>query len=369
MSIKQRFLSLFLRRKPRHLISERPRLPENIQKFLRDIPKAEIHFHFEGAIGCETIYELGCKYKVDDIRTRSDAEWCLYFHTANMFFERFLYVSSLLREPEDFYQASSDLGRRLNEENIRYIEITVAPLKFIRSGIPYLDLIEAVDRGLLETSGERGREHRFIIDVVRDLGPKAGLEMLETVKAYPHPRVVAVGLGGSEQYTPAESKEVFEFAETIGLKKTAHAGEGRGPQSIWGALQTLGVKRIDHGVRAREDETLVRYLAEHRIALNLCPTSNVMLGVVPSLEEHPIRYYHDQGIPVNVSTDDPSFFKTSLGDELGKMIVYQRFQPLEIPRLIENALHASFLEEEAQERFLREFREETQQCVKKYDLA
>lgn len=365
MSLRHRFISLFVRRPRPTALAAKPQLAEPVMRFLRNIPKAEIHFHFEGAVSADTVYRLGRKYDVDEIRTRNDAEWCLYFTNAAMFFERFLYASSLFREPEDFYHAALDLGRRLNEENIRYIEITLAPHKFVRNGVPYPALMEAIERGLLETADERRREHRYIIDVVRDLGPAAGLEMLRMVQEHPHPRVAAVGLGGGEQYTPAESVEVFHFAESIGLNKTAHAGEGRGPQSIWDAIQQLGVRRIDHGVRAREDAKLVDYLAEQKISLNLCPTSNVILGVVPSLEDHPIRQYHERGIPVNVSTDDPTFFKVTLTEEYAKLIEFQRFTPEEIPALIENALRASFLDEAEKDGLIGEFWEEMKGCLER----
>jgi adenosine deaminase len=309
------------------------------------------------------VYQLGRKHGVEKIRTRSDAEWCLYFSTPSQFFECFLYVSNLMRTPEDIYQAARDLGARLNAENIRYIEITLAPQKFVRAGIAYPDLIDAADRGLLDSRDEQGREHRFIIDVVRDLGPEIGMETVRLVERHPHPRVVAIGLGGGEQHPAAASEGVFRYAEAIGLQKTAHAGEGRGPESIWEAIRTLGVKRIDHGVRAREDRKLVDYLAEHRIALNLCPSSNVMLGVVSSLEDHPIHAYHRQGIPVNVSTDDPAFFRTTLTEELAKMTAYQAFAVDDIPVLIENALRASFLPDTDKTQWIARFREETQRLT------
>jgi len=334
-------------------------IPEAAITFLRRIPKAEIHLHFEGTLSAETILRLGKKYQVGDIRTRSDAEWCLYFSHAQQFFERFLFVSSLLREPEDFYIAALDLGNRLAEENIRYAEITLAPHKFLRQGMDYSQMLDAMDRGLKNARDGRRREYRIIIDVVRDLGPEAGLEMMREVERFPHPQVVGIGLGGSEAFPPEQSMEVYEFAETLGLRKTAHAGEGRGPASIWGALRFLKVERIDHGVRAREDSELVAYLVEHRIPLNLCPTSNVMLGLFPSLEEHPFRFYYDRGIPVTIGTDDPAFFKTTLTEELIKLVAYQGLRIEQIPDLMSNALRASFLPDPLKQKLLADFASET----------
>ncbi len=356
----QRFLTNILRRLSAPSDTRKPpALPEFVQTFLRQLPKAEIHLHFEGSVFAQTILELGRKYGIETIHDLSSAAECLSFSDAAMFFQQFLKVSSLLREPEDFYTAARGLGDRLFQENILYAEITFAPHKFMRTGIPYPDLIESIDRGLRDSVGGDRRDCRIIIDIVRDLGPQFGMETIKAVERYPHPRVVGIGLGGSEQYPSQDSAKVFEYAAAIGLRKTAHAGEGRGPESIWGAIRALGIERIDHGVRTCEDPELVEYLARNRIPLNQCPTSNAVLGVVPSLEAHPLRWYHERNIPINVGTDDPAFFQVSLTDELAHLIAYQGFTPQDIPGFIENAVHASFMSEAEKQSLLTRFRHET----------
>lgn len=363
MSIKKRLFSLFWGRERLSRTPPAPDLPAGVRRFLERLPKAEIHLHFEGAVSAPVILELGRKYGVKSLRTLSDAEWCLYFSHARMFFENFLYVSSLFREADDFHRAAADLGKRLLNENIRYVELTFAPYKFMQSGIPYPEMMDAIDAGLRETSNGMV-EHRYIIDIVRNLGPEIGMEMIREVERHPHGRVAGIGLGGSEDFPAEDSAAIYDYAGAIGLRKTAHAGEGRGPDSIWGAIRSLKVERIDHGTRSREDPALVDYLAEHKLPLNLCPTSNVMLGVVPSLEEHPFRFYHERGIPVNAGTDDPTFFKVSLTEELGKLIHYQGFRPEEIPLFIENAIQAAFLEPAAKQALLTRFWDETRPLLR-----
>jgi len=368
MSIKNRLLALIWRKNRTARKPPVPKLTPEIWRYLERLPKAEIHLHFEGAVSAPVILELGRKYGVQSIRTLSDAEWRLYFSNARMFFENFLYVSSLFQEADDFHHAAADLGRRLLRENIRYVELTLAPYKFMRSGIPYQEIIGAIDAGLCEATNGMV-DHRYIIDIVRDLGPVIGMEMIREVEKHPVERVVGIGLGGGENFPPEDSAAIFEYAGAIGLRKTAHAGEGRGPDSVWGAIRALKVERIDHGVRSREDPTLVEYLAENQIPLNLCPTSNVMLGVIPGLEEHPFRYYHERGIPVNAGTDDPAFFKVSLTEELGKLIHYLGFRPEEIPALIENAIQASFLESSAKQALLTRFQNETRPLMREGSLS
>ncbi|MEW6236012.1 MAG: adenosine deaminase [Candidatus Omnitrophota bacterium] len=324
------------------------------------MPKAEIHLHFEGTVGAKAILRMGRKYGVDEIRTRSDAEWLLYFDHPQMFFQNFLFVSSLLRSEEDFFEAALELGTRFAEENIRYAEITIAPQKFMRAGVPYPRMLEAIDAGLREAPQSARRDYRYIIDIVRDLGPEIGMETMRAVEKHPHERVAGIGLGGGENYPAELSKEVFEFAAALGLRKTAHAGEGCGPLSVWSAIRSLGVERIDHGVRSREDPKLVDYLAARQMPLNLCLTSNLMLGVTPSLWEHPLRYYHERGIPVNLSTDDPAFFKTTLSQELELAVIHRQIELEQIPEFMQNALRASFLPEAEKRAFLTEFVSETE---------
>lgn len=338
-------------------------LPDSTRKYLRAMPKAEIHLHFEGAVFPETIHALARKYNVDSIRTRADADWLLYFQNPRDFFQKFLQVSALFRQPEDFYLASIDLGRRLHEQNIRYVELTLAPHKFMRAGIPYNEILSAIDAGLQQAPGSEKRRHAYIIDIVRDLGPELGMETVRAIEAHPNPRVAGIGLGGGERFPSEDSRTVFEAAAALGLRKTVHAGEQLGPDSIWSALKSLSPERLDHGVRAIEDDSLVEHLVQNRIPLNVCPTSNVMLGVYPSLEKHPIRELDRCGVPVNIGTDDPAFFRVDLSEEFAKLLVYCGYQLNEIPSLSQNALRASFLDEESKTRMMGEFTAESRRLA------
>jgi len=180
--LKKRLLATFFQKKKSVENYSIPAAPisDEAKGYIRRLPKAEIHLHFEGTIGAEALLRMGRKYGVDEIKTRSDAEWLLYFAHPQMFFQNFLFVSSLLRDAEDFYEAALELGRRFAEENIRYAEITIAPHKFMRAGVPYPQILEAIDAGLRESPQSARRDYRYIIDIVRDLGPEIGMEMAQT---------------------------------------------------------------------------------------------------------------------------------------------------------------------------------------------
>jgi adenosine deaminase len=163
--------------------------------------------------------------------------------------------------------------------------------------------------------------------------------------------VVGVGLGGSEnEFPPEPFEQVYEEARSLGFRTTAHAGEAAGSESVWGALKLLRAERIGHGTRAEEDETLLDYLAERRIPLELCPVSNVMTGTIQTIEDHPARRYFERGLLVSINTDDPGMFGNSLAGEYRLLQERLGFSADDIRRLVLNALESSWLAVEGRER-------------------
>jgi len=168
--------------------------------------------------------------------------------------------------------------------------------------------------------------------------------------------IIGVGIGGPEQgYPPEQFAALYEEARRLGFHTTAHAGEAAGAESIWGALRGLQVERIGHGTRAFEDPSLLDYLCEARIPLEMCPLSNVCTAVVPSLEEHPIRRYHELGLLVTVNTDDPMMFNNSLAQEYSSLVERLGFSSDDVRDLILNGVRASWLSVERKEAMLVDF--------------
>jgi adenosine deaminase len=156
--------------------------------------------------------------------------------------------------------------------------------------------------------------------------------------------VVALGLAGAEAGAPPEPFALyFERARSAGLHSVPHAGEFAGPESIWGALTALGAERIAHGVRAIEDPTLVNYLAQHHIPLDITPTSNLLLGIYPTYVAHPLPRLHAAGIPITVSTDDPALFQTTLNEEVTRLATDFDLDVAAINDILLNGIRYSFL--------------------------
>jgi aminodeoxyfutalosine deaminase len=182
----------------------------------------------------------------------------------------------------------------------------------------------------------------WILDAVRHFGPEHARQVAELAAARVDDGVVAFGIGGDEERGPAEwFSDVYSFARIAGLRLTAHAGETAGPESVWAAL-AIGAERIGHGIRAIEDADLLRRLRDDNVPLEICITSNVMTGAVPSLEAHPVRRLYDAGVPITLSTDDPGIFATTLSDEYELAARQFGFSEAELRGIAENAFRYGF---------------------------
>jgi adenosine deaminase len=169
--------------------------------------------------------------------------------------------------------------------------------------------------------------------------------------------VVAFGIGGDEQRGPAELfTEVYREARDLGLHVTAHAGESAGPESIRAAVELLGAERIGHGLTAARDPSVMALLRERRIPLEVCPTSNVCTGLVPSFRDHPLPRFLEAGLVVTLNSDDPGLFGTSLENEYESAAANFELTPEQLARLSENAIRASFLAEEEKEILLKDLK-------------
>lgn len=195
-------------------------------------------------------------------------------------------------------------------------------------------------------SAHADRVHVSLVPVlVRDFGPEKGLHWLREVDEVRNLGVV--GIGGSEHSFPPEPCEaVYREARERGFRTSAHAGEGAGPASVWGAVRVLHMDRIGHATRAVEEPALVALLAERRIPLETCPISNVRTGVVPSVSAHPVRTFVDAGVPVTVNTDDPKMFGTSLEDEYEALATELRFSRAELEALNASAVVAAWCDQD-----------------------
>jgi aminodeoxyfutalosine deaminase len=311
-------------------------------------PLAELHLHLQGAIQPTTLLELARRHRITLPAEDADGllQWFQFRDFAN-FVEIYAVLRSCLVEAEDYELVAHELGAELARQGVTYAEVTVTPGPEVYQGLRER-FFDGLTAGRARAREEFGIQLNWIFDIPRrtvTLHPDLPLADFITDMAISgrDDGVVALGLAGTEAGYPPETFEPwFERARAAGLHSAPHAGETAGPDSIWGALKTLGAERLGHGVRAVEDPKLVDYLVEHRIPLEVCPTSNIRLGVYPSYAEHPLRQLVDAGALVTISTDTPAVFGITLTDELALLESDFGLRADVIQTLTKNAFEASF---------------------------
>jgi adenosine deaminase len=326
-----------------------------MSEWYEQVPKVELHLHLEGSIPIETLWQLVTKYGGDPTTPDIDAlRRRFVYRDFTHFLATWTWQLAFLREYEDFTLIAEAVARDFARQNIRYVEAFHSPGDFrVRHGLETLPLIEAIRAGLDRVPDV---EVKLVTDLVRNYGPERGAITLSEIREAQSLGVIGVGIGGHEAEYPATPfADVYEEARGMGFHTSAHAGEGAGPESVWGAVRDARAERIGHGTRAVEDERLMDYMAERQIPIETCPISNVRTAVIPSVGEHPIREFMARGIPVSVNTDDPAMFGNSLADEYAALERELGFTPDEIRALILSGIATSWMPEDDKACVTREF--------------
>ena len=318
------------------------------------IPKVELHLHLEGAIPTEALWQLIQKYGGDPEVTNYDTLKNRFeYHDFDHFLQTWIWKNGFLREYEDFTLISEAVAQDLKSQNIRYVEAFFSPVDFARHGLETQKLAEAIRLGLNRVDDI---QVNLVADLVRSTPLDSAERTLAELSEVKDLGIIGIGIGGPEkEYPPEPFADIYAQAREMGFKTSAHAGEAAGADSIWGAVRLLDVDRIGHGTRAHEDETLLNYLVEKRIPLEMCPISNVKTAVVDSIESHPIRRYYDLGIIVTVNSDDPKMFGNSLADEYKMLETKLGFSRSDILTVITNSIEASWLADDAKSKLSSDF--------------
>jgi adenosine deaminase len=271
------------------------------------------------------------------------------FRDFDHFIEVYLTITRCLRTVEDYELIAYEFGAEMARQHIRYAEATFSPSTHEALGVPFATQFAGLAGGRERAQADFGVEVAWIFDIVRNIQPEerraqwADYTVARAIEGMGN-GVVALGLGGAEVgYPPEQFAAYFARAREAGLHGIPHAGETGGPEGVWGAIRALEAERIGHGVRSIEDAALVTYLAEHRIALEVCPTSNLRLGVYPDYAAHPLRRLYEAGVPVTINADDPPLFNTTLNDEVELLATAFGLSLDEIDAILLNGVRYSFL--------------------------
>ena len=315
------------------------RLPD----LLRVMPKAELHMHIEGSLEPELIFALAQRNNVPLAYDSVEALRAAYaFTDLQSFLDIYYAGASVLLHEQDFYDMARAYLNRAVADNVVHTEIFFDPQTHTERGVAMETVINGLYRACRDAQIEQGISATLILSFLRHLSEESAMQTLE--EALPlRDRFIGVGLDSSELGNPPEKfARVFAKAKELGLHLVAHAGEEGPPAYIWGALDSLGVERIDHGVQSEKDEQLMARLAKEQIPLTVCPLSNLKLCVIDDLADHNLPRLLKAGLKVMINSDDPAYFGGYVNENYTQLFAATGMGAPEAYQLARNSLEASF---------------------------
>jgi adenine deaminase len=312
-------------------------------------PKAELHMHIEGSLEPEQIFAFARRNKVKLAYDSVEALRAAYaFTDLQSFLDIYYAGASVLLKSDDFYEMTRAYLERARADNVIHTELFFDPQTHTERGVPVQAVVEGIEAAMAEAEREHGLTSKLILCFLRHLPEEAALaaykDALPMFERHGD-RLVGIGLDSSERDNPPSSfARVYDKARDRGLRLVAHAGEEGPPAYIHEALDILKVERIDHGVRSIEDPALVRRLADERIALTVCPLSNLKLMVFDDMKKHTLKTLLDAGVAVTVNSDDPAYFGGYVNENYIAVAEALELGEQDLYTLARNSLEASFVD-------------------------
>jgi len=316
----------------------------DMDSLIRRLPKCELHIHIEGSLEPELMFVLAHRNGIRLPYASVDAVRQAYqFRQLQDFLDIYYRGMSVLVTEQDFYDLAWAYLKRAREDNVRHVEMFFDPQGHTARGIAFSVVVGGLHRAIVDARRELGIQASLIMCFLRHLDEADAEKTLDSALAF-RDKIVGVGLDSSERGNPpSKFARVFRRARDAGFFLTAHAGE-EGPSAyVWEALDLLGVGRIDHGNRSLDDDALVGRLARERMALTVCPLSNLRLRVVDDLNHHPLRRMMDKGLLVTINSDDPAYFGGYVNENYRAVSQALGLRRDEIVATVRNGIGASLM--------------------------
>ena len=314
---------------------------------IRALPKAELHVHIEGTFEPELMFEIARRNgvripyaDVDEVRAAYD------FHNLQSFLDIYYAAAAVLLHERDFYDLTRAYLLRCREDNVVRTEIFFDPQTHTARGVAFETVLNGIRRACDDAHKEWGISSALIMCFLRHLSEGDAFETLAQAMPYQE-HIIGVGLDSSEVgHPPSKFQNVFAAARQAGFLTVAHAGEEGPPEYVYEALDLLKVSRIDHGVRAEEDATLMQRLIREKMPLTVCPLSNLKLKVVGNLSEHNLRRMLQNGVLITVNSDDPAYFGGYVGDNY--LALAERFGlgRADLERIARNSIEIAWISDD-----------------------
>ncbi len=326
---------------------------DRLPALLRAMPKAELHMHVEGSLEPELIFALAQRNGVPIGYPSVDALRAAYvFNNLQDFLDIYHTGTTVLRTEQDFYDMAHAYLARAHADNVVHTEIFFDTQTHTGHGLDAAVVVNGLHRACVDAQAQFGIDASLIMCFLRHLSEADAFEALEQVLPL-RDKILGVGLASSELGHPPEKfARVFARCRELGFRLVAHAGE-EGPSAyIWSALDVLRVERIDHGVQAIHDASLMQRLVRDKIPLTVCPLSNLKLRVFPTLAEHNLGHLLEAGIVATVNSDDPAYFGGYINENFTQTFAALGLGAQQAWQLAANSFNASFAEPQAQRRYL-----------------
>lgn len=329
-------------------------MTSELDRYIRLIPKAELHLHIEGSLEPELMFAMakknGVKIKYNSIE---ELQAAYDFNNLQEFLDLYYAGADVLLHEEDFYDLTMAYLKKANEDNILHTEIFFDPQTHTARGVKFESVVNGIVRALEDGKAQMNISSHLIMCFLRHLDEESAMKTLDFALDHKD-KIIGVGLDSSEVGNPPNKFiNVFERAQKEGFLTVAHAGE-EGPASyVWEAIDLLNVLRVDHGVRSIDDKKLVDELVRRQIPLTVCPLSNLKLKVVTDLKYHPLKKMLDKNLMVTINSDDPSYFGGYVNQNYLEVARALNLTKEDIQVLAKNSFQASFLSEGEKQRYIQ----------------
>lgn len=309
------------------------------------LPTVELHVHLRGTIRPNMLKRLADRngiiipdlsYKEDTYRWQDFDEFLKIYHI----------VADVIRTPLDYAEITEDYLVRAAKDGCIYCELSVAPDHAYSLGLSYENVIEAIEEGIYQAHSKTGIYAKIIVTCVRHLGAERAINLANKIYFAPTSIVAGFGMSGKESSYPSRDfKKAYDIARNAGLLLTAHSGEFCNSNAIWETINVLKVNRLGHAISAATDNGLIQFIARKKIGMEICPTSNVKLGLFSEYDSHPFPIFFNAGCKVTLNSDDPAHFQGSLRNEYDIAKNKFKLSNIELNIITKNAIETAFCEE------------------------
>lgn len=321
-----------------------------LKEFIEKLPKVELHLHIEGSLEPELMFALAKRNNIDiPFASVEEVKKAYNFSNLQDFLDIYYQGMSVLQTEQDFYDLTWAYIEKCKQDNVMHTEIFFDPQGHTERGVAFDTVINGISRALDDAKNKFDISSNIIMCFLRHLSEDDALKTLEQALPYKD-KIIGVGLDSSEVgHPPSKFANVFAKAREAGLLLVAHAGEEGPPEYIYEALDLLKIDRIDHGNRSLEDAALTARLASEKMALTVCPLSNLKLCVVKDMKDHPLKKMLDLGLKATINSDDPSYFGGYMSDNFNAVTEALDLTKENLLQITENSIDASFLSDDAKE--------------------